>query len=188
MKFFILIAFSLCTFQVHGQSNVPRGLTETDKKEIELEISRQATIFKKNAKPITRWADKSVETEFMVDTFKIRLRNDLYQDINPTTMGINEAIGDMTKRYDLLLNKYYNLLIALLDSEDKKVLQTAQRKWLGFRDAELELIGITKKDKYSGGGTMQSNIQNAEYCGLVESRMMALFSYYNTIYHIKTNE
>lgn len=42
-------------------------------------------------------------------------------------------------------------------------------------------MGTMRKDEYSGGGTIQSNIRAGSYCHLVASRTIEIFDYYNGI-------
>ena len=79
------------------------------------------------------------------------------------------------------MNKYYGKLMKLLKPEDKKILITAQKAWLVFRDAEIKLIGTMTDDQYSGGGTIQSNIRMGQYSSLVVERTKDIFNYYNGI-------
>ena len=80
-----------------------------------------------------------------------------------------------------MLNKYYNKLLKILKPEDKKILVTAQRAWLAYRDPEAKLIGTMTKEEYSGGGTIQSNIATGAYSDLVAKRTIEIFNYYDAI-------
>lgn len=44
------------------------------------------------------------------------------------------------QEWDVELNKYYKLLMSLLDSAGKEKLKIAQRQWIEFRDKEFEII------------------------------------------------
>ena len=88
----------------------------------------------------------------------------------------------MRDSYDKLLNKYYKKLLAILKTDDKEILITAQRSWLLFRDNESKLIAVLKKTEYSGGGTIQRILPNGEYLDFLKERVIVLFNYYiNTI-------
>ena len=102
-------------------------------------------------------------------------------EIDYSTSGMNISVDELTNPYDKLMNKYYNKLMKLLKPEDKKVLITAQKAWLAFRDAELNLIGTMTEEEYSGGGTIQSNIRVGSYSTLVSERTIEIFNYYNGI-------
>ena len=102
-------------------------------------------------------------------------------DIDYSTAGMNITVDELTIGYDKLMNKYYSKLMKSLKPEDKKVLITAQKAWLVFRDAEIKLIGTMTEDQYSGGGTMQSNIRMGQYSSLVVERTIDIFHYYNGI-------
>lgn len=51
------------------------------------------------------------------------------------TMGMIDCITAETSRQDARLNKAYETAMAALSPERKKQLQTAQRAWIQFRDA-----------------------------------------------------
>ena len=51
------------------------------------------------------------------------------------TMGMIDCIAAETSRQDARLNKAYKTAMAALSPERKKQLQTAQRAWIQFRDA-----------------------------------------------------
>ncbi|HSY61287.1 MAG TPA: lysozyme inhibitor LprI family protein [Cytophaga sp.] len=85
-----------------------------------------------------------------------------------------QATNEAEKEYDLLLNKYYKLLLNKLESNDKAILQEAQRNWIKFRDSEVALIHLLSDEKYSGGGTIQSIINAATYLGMTRKRVIEL--------------
>jgi len=119
------------------------------------------------------------QNEFSVDTFRIEHIAAQRMEIDYSTSGLNETTNDLTASYDMLLNKYYQKLLKSLNPEDKKVLVTAQRAWMNFRDSEAILIRTMTKDEYSGGGTIQSNIATSSYSHMVKHRAIELFNYYD---------
>src|SRR5688500_14318103 len=126
--------FSLASF---AQTGEPKEITPQVLQRIKAAVDKEAIIFKQSIQ------DEEVnkdELEFAVDTFKIEHIAIKRMDLDYSTQGINEAVKEVTAGYDKLMNKYYNKLINLLTSEDRKVLQTAQKSWLTFRDAERKLI------------------------------------------------
>ena len=115
------------------------------------------------------------EIEFKIDTFRIETIASKRMEIDFSTTGMNITVDESTTSYDKLMNKYYGKLMKLLKPEDKKILITAQKAWLLFRDAELKLIGTMTDDQYSGGGTIQSNIRMGQYSSLVVERTKDIF-------------
>jgi uncharacterized protein YecT (DUF1311 family) len=87
----------------------------------------------------------------------------------------------LTASYDKLLNKYYNKLLKALKPEDQKILISAQRAWLVYREGEIKLINTMVKDEYSGGGTIQSLRAVGSYGSLVVNRTKEIFEYYDSI-------
>ena len=135
-------------------------------------------------KSLTEKGFNAEEMEFSVDTFRISQIVSRRMDVDYSTIGMNITVDEMTSSYDKLMNKYYNKLLKILKAEDKKVLINAQKSWLTFRDAEAKLIGTMTKEVYSGGGTIQSNIDTGAYSDLVVERTIEIFEYYNNIQRI----
>lgn len=153
-------------------------LTPAKLKQILAEADRETAVFKKNL----RREDYSDDwVEFTADTFRISLINNKRMDVDFSTQGMNETVMETAAAYDKLMNKYYNKLLNWLKPEDKKVLVAAQRAWIAFRDAEKKLIGVTRKEEYSGGGTIQSNIYTGMYESMVEARAIEIFNYYDEL-------
>lgn len=114
---------------------------------------------------------------FMIDTFKIvQFRNRKMKYLY-STLDMNVIINDEMIQYDRLMNKYYRELYNKLDSLDKEILKNSQRAWLDFRDNEIELCRLLRDEKYSGGGTVQSNIFTGLKCDLTRQRMNELFEH-----------
>lgn len=115
--------------------------------------------------------------DHQVAMYKISLleKKRLAQDY--TTLAMVEAVMYSESQYDSLLNVYYNMLMDRLSEPDKEVLRTAQRNWLKFRDAEKQLIFTVAKDEYSGGGTMQRNINASFITYLTQQRMLDLYDH-----------
>lgn len=175
MKLFLLLPV-LFTGIVHATAQ--EELTPAKLKQILADADKEAAVFKKNLKQ----GDYSNDwVEFTVDTFRISLVNNKRMDVDFSTQGMNETVMETAAAYDKLLNKYYNKLLNWLKPEDKKVLIAAQRAWIAFRDAEKKLIGVTRKEEYSGGGTIQTNIYTGMYESMVEERAIAIFNYYDEL-------
>jgi uncharacterized protein YecT (DUF1311 family) len=160
-----------------GQNRLQEISPEISKK-IEAEVEVQIPKLKLRLSKQELNAD---EIEFKIDTFRIETIASKRMEIDFSTTGMNITVDESTTSYDKLMNKYYGKLMKLLKPEDKKILITAQKAWLLFRDAELKLIGTMTDDQYSGGGTIQSNIRMGQYSSLVVERTKDIFNYYNGI-------
>jgi uncharacterized protein YecT (DUF1311 family) len=57
---------------------------------------------------------------------------------NYTTAGMTGCFATATVKWDKLLNQNYKKLLSLLSDEGKVKLRESQRKWIEFRDKELE--------------------------------------------------
>ncbi|MDO8444621.1 MAG: lysozyme inhibitor LprI family protein [Deltaproteobacteria bacterium] len=97
------------------------------------------------------------------------------------TFDIRNVQGEAYSRWDKELNRVYTELMNKLDNnEDKKKLREAQRAWIKFRDAEVELLWA--EALYGGiGGTlapvavsdMGRKIVRERVCTLLKYQMMA---------------
>lgn len=178
-KLIITVLVLLLTPVLRAQVPELRELTPELLKKIEADAAKEATAYKKGLKPDDNHSAEWIE--FSADTFRIHRINDKRMDVDYSTQGMNETVMATAEAYDKLLNKYYNKLLKLLKPEDKPVLVAAQRAWIAYRDAERRLIGVTRKEVYSGGGTIQSNIYTGMYESLVEARAIEIFNYYDEI-------
>lgn len=94
-----------------------------------------------------------------------------------TTAGMTNCIYEAEKKWDVELNKYYELLKGILNKEAQQALRDAQRKWIKYRDAQF--IYIDKK--YPELGTMYINMRAADRKEVVRQRALELKSEYETL-------
>lgn len=156
-------------------------LSGQDLAKIRIIVEKDAKYYKQKLEKNTN--NNPLWIEFSVDTFKIEHTISERMSTAYRTQEMNAIVSDGTTEYDKLLNKYYNRLLTKLNSEDKKILISAQRAWLSFRDAELKLIGVISKTEYSGGGTIQSNINVGDYHEIIKKRTIDIFGHlYRTVF------
>ena len=165
-----LLLFPLSIFIAYS------SFSQNGDKELKTQLEKKVTAYRKTIESDEYTMRE--EVEFSVDTFRIEEKSRLAQEMDYSTVGIQQSIGEMTDAYDKLMNKYYNLLLNLLKGEDKQTLVTAQRTWLNFRKAESGLINTMSKEKYSGGGTAQGLVAGSRYADLLKTRTTQLFEYY----------
>lgn len=171
---FLLLSFTV-KFSFAQNSDRPQEVTPAVKQKLVAEINKQAEGFKKS---LAKKNLNQYEIEYSVDTFKIDRLIERERDIDPSTAGQIFAIDESIKGYDALINKYYKLLLGILDEEDKKTLIAAQRAWITFRDAEAKLRGLQYEKKYTGGGSMYAVIRVSDQAELIERRATELYNYY----------
>lgn len=75
------------------------------------------------------------------------------------------------------IEKYYNLLMDVLDKESKEQLQKSQSAWEKYRDAEFEFI----PNYYQDIGSYQGPTTWGHKVDLLQDRAMQLISYYETV-------
>jgi len=119
--------------------------------------------------------------QFTIDTFKINQYTKRKMIYFYTTNGMNMVVNEETNRYDSLMNVYYTKLKNELSTKDQQILKSAQLSWLNYRDKELDLIGLLRDEKYSGGGTIQSNLYTGMHNSLVIQRTIELFEHYSGV-------
>ena len=169
----LAIVFSISAF---AQSDRPKELTPMILSKIKAEVDKDAMTFRQS---LVKKDLLISEINFSVDTFKVERIAAKRMDVDYSTSGMNNTMTDRAAAYDKLLNKYYKMLLAALKPADKASLVAAQRCWIAYRDAESKLIYTMRKQEYSGGGSIQSNIASAAYADLVVERTLKIFDYYN---------
>jgi uncharacterized protein YecT (DUF1311 family) len=169
----IALSFSLLSF---SQQNEIKDVTPAILQCIKTDINKKAILFKAN---LLKTEITHEQIDFSVDTFKIEQIAAKKIEIDYSTWGMNKAVNELTVSYDSLLNKYYQKLSKSLKVEDRKVLVSAQRAWMNYRDAEVKLISTMTNEEYSGGGSKQSNIVTLNYNYLVKHRAIEIFGYYD---------
>lgn len=174
---FYLLIFSCST--AFAQGNTSENFTPAQIQKIKSEAERKVNTLKQKLTNEGFYSAGSIE--FMTDTFRVEETTRLTMDIAESSAAMNEVTSNMANEYDKLLNKYYNRLMKLLSIEDQKILLQAQRNWLTFRDSEQKLITTLAAPKYSGGGSMVSNIISFQYADLIVKRAITIGEYYSAV-------
>ncbi|MDD2635486.1 MAG: DUF1311 domain-containing protein [Bacteroidales bacterium] len=105
----------------------------------------------------------------------IKFEDCLNNDSNYTTSGMIECSVIAEKDWDNELNKYYKLLMGVLDQDAKVKLQKSQIKWIEYRDLEFEF----SSQMYGGmQGTMWKLQAVGRRVEFVKTRVLELKSYY----------
>jgi len=167
MKKIICIPFLLLPLLLCAQ----REITEEDLSKINTEIEVESIRLKDSLTENEGIVVNPLDIPFELDVFKIEKLAEKKMNIDYTTSGMTNAVYELEKGYDKLLNKYYKILVEKLNTEDKEKIKIAQRNWLKFRDSELEMIWVMSNDEYTGGGTIQKNIRAAKVCDLTKKRV-----------------
>ena len=99
-------------------------------------------------------------------------------DSNQSTFGMINCIRTAMEEWDTELNKYYNLLMETLTTDEQEKLRASQRQWLVYRDKEFEFIGTMHGNME---GTMWQIVAADSRNNIVRQRALELTSYYNTL-------
>ncbi|KYP13542.1 lysozyme inhibitor LprI family protein [Flavihumibacter sp. CACIAM 22H1] len=176
MKLFLSIAGLFMQINAFSQAvKDPIEVTIDLHKKLVQEIDYELPIRKQK---LQSKGNNMVFIEFSVDTFKVERLIAKWIELDYSDIGMRSAISEATKLYDNLLNKYYKKLLFQLNEEDKKVLISAQKAWLSFRDNEIKLVETIAKEKYSGGGTSRLLTEDMAYFNLLKCRTIVLFEHY----------
>ena len=93
-----------------------------------------------------------------------------------STSGMSNSVNRGIEEYDVLLNKYYNLLKKILPVDEFITLRDSQRKWLKYREDYLFYIGNNLPV-----GTMYVNVYMGIQLNVISERVDVLYEIYKTI-------
>jgi uncharacterized protein YecT (DUF1311 family) len=97
---------------------------------------------------------------------------------NYTTAGMSGCVIKATEEWDKELNKNYQKLLLLLTDEQKIMLKESQRKWIEFRDKEIQF----SNDLYSSlGGTMWVPVMYETRMNLTRERALEIQTYIDNL-------
>jgi Uncharacterized protein conserved in bacteria len=171
---FIFLSLLLISVNMTAQEE----FTAKDSLEVVQKIDKQMIFLRHELdKKFADELQKGLMVEFSIDTARIERFAVEKINVDFSTAGMNDAITQLNDGYDKLMNKYYKKLMSGLDVADKEILKQAQRSWIQYRDNQVRLIRLLAKDKYSGGGTIQTNICAGEIMSLTKDRVIQLFLY-----------
>jgi len=111
---------------------------------------------------------------FAQDKHPIDKAEDVCISKNSTTAGMVNCSNEARKKWDAEMNKYYKLLMGVLDKKGQDKLRESQLAWLKFRDAEFESI----ENMYHQMATMYIPIRSGDRMDIVKQRALQLKSYY----------
>jgi uncharacterized protein YecT (DUF1311 family) len=92
-------------------------------------------------------------------------------DQNQSTIGLRECLDAAYRSWDDELNAAYKALMATLPPEAKTALRTAQRQWIGFKDAERTYL---RKVFENMDGTIWPVVELQQYVDLYRKRALQL--------------
>jgi len=95
-----------------------------------------------------------------------------------TTTGMANCTYEALDKWDQEMNRYYSLLMELLDEEQQAVLKRSQEAWIKYRDAEFDNASSVYVNEK---GSMFINIIAADQKAVVKRRALDLRRYYNIL-------
>ena len=97
---------------------------------------------------------------------------------NPSTQSMTNCTYEAEKMWDVELNKYYKLLMTVLDDDSKESLKSSEVEWIKFKEKEIINIGnIYSKME----GTMYIPMRAFEIMDITKWRALQLKNYYDLI-------
>lgn len=115
---------------------------------------------------------------FAEEAYPIDKAEDACISKTSSTADILKCTAIAYDAWDKEMNKYYNLLMKKLTTEQKSELLKAQKSWLAFRDNSAVFINSSIMEKQ---GTMYLNVASGNSREIVKQRALQLKEYYNII-------
>jgi uncharacterized protein YecT (DUF1311 family) len=97
---------------------------------------------------------------------------------NQSTHGMLRCERIAAEDWDKELNRNYELLMATLKGDEKKLLKSSQLEWIAYRDKEL---GFSDKFYTDMEGTMWLVAAAGRRTNLIKQRALELKDYYDTL-------
>jgi len=183
MKFiFISISFLLLTKMVYCQKDSTdvdgfdlHGLQQTIHKEAE-NLRHDLEAKEGNDKEID-----AIMIEFKLDTFVIERLLDRRMAIGggPSMVQLDNATSDAARAYEKLIDKYYQILLSRMKSEDKPILEESQKIWVKYNECESKLhrkLVDEEYDNHRGGSLLKYDLV-AQDLERNKNRVIELYKY-----------
>lgn len=99
-------------------------------------------------------------------------------DSNQTTLGMIQCESIAHEKWNIEMDKYYDLLVGKLSPIEKEKLAYAQKLWLEYKGSELDFEGTMY---YNMQGTMWRVVAAERARQIIKTRALELKEYYETI-------
>jgi uncharacterized protein YecT (DUF1311 family) len=116
----------------------------------------------------------SQESQHPID----RYLDSCFEKSNYTTVGMVNCTEDVIKMWDDELNKYYKLLMNILDEESAKTLKASELQWIEFKEKEMKNI---EKIYSKMEGTMYIPMKYYAKMEIIKTRAMQLANFYDLL-------
>ncbi|MFP5471437.1 MAG: lysozyme inhibitor LprI family protein [Bacteroidia bacterium] len=111
-------------------------------------------------------------------TIDIELEHCLSLDSNMTTSDMMNCAIITRDAWEKEMNKYFELLLSILTSEQQNQLNLSQQKWIEFKEEEFEL---SNKIYNEIEGTMWRLVAIDNQSNIFKKRAIELISYYENL-------
>ncbi|WP_294675602.1 hypothetical protein [uncultured Fluviicola sp.] len=133
----------------------------------------EKTTFKEG---MSEFAD-SIQRLFLKDTFIVENLYRKQLDADATTLGMNKAALACASEYELLIDKYYTILLDKMNPEDRELVISWQANWKVLMEKERALTGKLMKEEYSGGGSIHSLTYTSRLMNAQKEHVLILIDY-----------
>lgn len=124
---------------------------------------------------VTFGQDEKIKEKHPID---IQLEKCHSIDSNQTTYSMIQCEVIARDAWDSEMNKYYQLLMSILQADEKAKLKAAQVSWLTYHNKEKE---FSRTVYYNLQGTMWRVIAAGRACEILKQRTLELKAYYDTL-------
>lgn len=152
----VLLFLVVCSSSAYAQVSDSEMETLKTKWRVELRLKGHQLVQKMNiAAGMSEFSD-SIQRLFLEDTFVVENLYHRQLEKESTTLGMNKANLACASEYEQLVDKYFTILSAKMNIEDKDLLSSWQTDWKTMMEKERTLIGKFMQEEYSGGGSIHS--------------------------------
>lgn len=174
IAFFFL--FIPCSW-VHGQ--VSDSEMEKLKTKWRAELQSKGAVLAEKIQRTEGMSDfsDSINRLFVADTFVVEnlLQRQFRKD--PSTLGMNKANLACASEYEVLVENYFQILLAKMKEEDAELLIAWQKDRKMLMEKERVLIGKLMQEPYSGGGSIQSLTYTGRLLKMQKDHLLNVIDY-----------
>jgi len=168
MKKVLIVLASMISFSGYAQ------LTEAQLSRLKYQVDSAGSMLHEI---LLREGKTKLNATFTVDTFKIESMMKLKMRMDTSKVEHVVAINDAEIEYDFLLEKYYKILLGRHDEKGQKSLAAAQKKWVKYRDDEIEMTEKFYEEQKNGNPDDEAVAKAAEHLELTKERVVELYKH-----------
>lgn len=122
---------------------------------VSLRVEGHKLALKTSNEGMSEFSD-SIQRLFLEDTFVVENLFQKQIEKDNSNLGMIKSALAGASEYDLLIDKYYAILLSKMKPDDQELLVSWQNEWKMLLEKERALIGKLMQEEYSGGGSIQA--------------------------------